>query len=84
MGLVSTPHSKKASDPLLDLAIRKQQLKLKIQAQEAHITHSTKQLFTLNSIFKSVFNLVGNRTSIFEGFMIGFRVFRTIRSMFKK
>jgi len=84
MGLISTTHSKNVSDPLLDLAIRKQQLKLKISAQENHITHSTKQLFTPGSIFKSIFNLVGSNTSIYDGFIIGFRIFKTIRSLFKK
>lgn len=84
MDLISTPHSKKVSDPLLELALRKQQLKLKIEAQENHINYSTKQLFTPASIFKLAFNLIASKTSVTDGLVAGFRIFKTIRNLFKK
>lgn len=84
MQIVSTPNDRPKQDALADLIMRKAALKQQIGAQQKHISVSTKKLFSPISLAGFALSLVGNKVNMVDGITYGFKMFKTIKDLFKK
>ncbi|HJV76834.1 MAG TPA: hypothetical protein VJ602_00525 [Paludibacter sp.] len=84
MEIVPTSTSKKKEVGLEELLLRKAELKQQIQDQQLIITSSTRKLFSPASLSSYVFGSVQKSLNLVDGFLIGYKIVRTIKRFIRK
>jgi len=84
MKIVPTSTAKKQSIDLEYLATRKAELKDQIQGQKKQISDSTQQLLSPATFTTYIFRAFSKGLNMVDGVMIGFKIMRTIRGIFKR
>ena len=84
MKIVSTPTAKNREINLDYLATRKVELKEQIENQKQQITVSTQNLLSPATFLTYVVRGFSKGLNVMDGVMIGFKIIRTIRGIFKK
>ena len=82
MEIVPTSIPKKKQTGLDDLILRKAELKQQIQDQKQLIASST-QMFSPVSISTSILGSFTKSLNIVDGILVGFKIFRFFRKIFK-
>ena len=71
---------------LEDLLVQKQELKKQIESQQQKLVESYYLLtepFSLNPMHSSLINKLTTGFAIFDGFMIGLKIIRKIKNLFR-
>ncbi len=84
MEIVPTSIPKKKGDAFEELLLHKEALKQQIQVQKQQIAVSTQNLFSVSSLTSLFLGVIGKSVNIVDGVLIGFRIMRAIRRVFKK
>jgi hypothetical protein len=84
MKIVPTPTPQKQKMDLDYLATRKQELSGQIQQQKEQISTSAKHLFSPATLSSYVVKTFTKGLNIVDGVMLGFKMMRGIRRMFKR
>lgn len=84
MEIVPTSIPKKKGDAFEELLLNKEALKLQIQVQKQQIAVSSQNLFSVSSLTSSFLGVIGKSMNIVDSVLIGFRIMRAIRRVFKK
>jgi len=84
MKIVPTPAPKNQEIDLDALVLRKAELKQQIQDQKQQITVSAQHLVSPASFSTYISRAFSKGLSLVDGVMVGFKVMRTIRSMFRR
>jgi len=84
MRIVPTTSMKKQQIDLDYLAARKAELKMQIQDQKQQIASSTQNLLSPATFSTYVFKTFSKGLNMVDGVMIGFKIMRTIRGLFKR
>lgn len=84
MKLVPTSTPKQQEIDLDALMMRKAELKEQIQDQKQQIASSTQHLFSPASFPTYISRAFSKGLSLVDGVMVGLKVMRTIRSMFRR
>jgi hypothetical protein len=84
MKIVPTATQKKQQIDLDYLVERKAELKEQIQDQKLQISVSTQHLLSPATFSTYAFKAFTKGLSLVDGVMIGFKIMRTIRSIFKR
>ena len=80
----SIPEKKEKEISLETLLIRKAELKSQINNQKKQITASTQNLFTPAAFTSYIFRAFTKSLSVVDGVMLGFKIIKSIREIFKK
>jgi hypothetical protein len=84
MNIVPTSTPKKQQIDLDYLALRKAEIKEQIQEQKQQISVSTQHLLSPATFSGYLFKAFGKGLNMIDGVMIGFKIIRTIRGLFKR
>jgi hypothetical protein len=84
MEIVSTSIPKKKEKAFEELLLRKVALKQQIQDQKQQIAVSSQNIFSISSLTSSIVGAFGKSMNIVDGVLIGYRIMRAIRRVFKK
>ena len=84
MKIVPTSTPPKQQVTLDSLMERKAELKAKIQDQRQQIVSSTQSLLSPASFSTYLFKTFSKGLNMVDGVMIGFKIMRTIRGLFRK
>ncbi|MDP4239357.1 MAG: hypothetical protein Q8904_07810 [Bacteroidota bacterium] len=84
MEIVPTSIPKKSETGLEELVLRKAELKQQIKDQEQRIVFSTRKLFRAGTISSFIFSSVRKKMNLVDGFLIGFKVIRSIRKFIRR
>jgi len=80
----SSPEKREKEISLDALLIRKAELKSQINDQKRQITVSTQNLFTPATFTNYIFRAFTKSLSVVDGVMLGFKIIKSIRGIFKK
>lgn len=84
MEIVPTTAHKKTEIGLDVLLTRKAELKQEIQDQKIQISVRTKHLFSPLPLANNLFRTFTNGLNVVDGVMMGFKIAKSIRSIFRK
>jgi len=84
MEIVPTSTQQKKVNGLDELSIRKIELKEQIQNQKIRIVDSSRQLLSLTSVASYIFGRFTKGMDMLDGVMIGFKMIRSLRRVFRK
>ena len=85
MEIVPTSSPEKKNRISLDtLLIRKTELKSQINDQKKQITVSTQNLFSPAALTSYIFRSFTKSLSVVDGVLLGFKIIKSIRGIFKK
>ncbi len=84
MEIVSTTMSKKKENSLEDLIYRKAELKKLIDDQKMVLTSRTQTLLSPTSFTTFMFRAITKGLTLVDGFVVGFKIIKSIRSIFHK
>jgi len=84
MEIVSTSSSKRREYGLDVLIYRKAELKQQIEEQKMKITDKTQILLSPTSFTTFMFRAITKGLTIVDGFIVGYKIFKSIRNLFHK
>jgi len=84
MEIVSTAPSKKRENGLDVLIYRKAELKKQIEDQKMILTSRTQILLAPTSFTTFMFHAITKGITLVDGFVVGFKIIKSIRSIFRK
>jgi len=84
MSIVQTPGQQDKPIDLDYLALRKTELKAKIQGQKEQIASSTQNLLSPATFSAYALKTVTKGLNVVDGVLIGYKILRTVRGFFKK
>ena len=84
MEIVPTSTQQKRVNGLDELSFRKIELKEQIQYQKMRIADSSQQLLSPASVALYIFGRFTKGLNMLDGVMIGFKMIRSLRRVFKK
>ncbi len=84
MKIVPTPTPQKQEFDMEALLIRKAELKQQIQNQKQQVTASVQHLASPASFSTYIYRAFSKGLSLVDGVMVGFKIMRTIRGLFRR
>lgn len=84
MKIVPTPTPQKKENNMEALLVRKAELKQEIQAQKLQLSASAQHLVSPASFSTYIFRAFSKGLSLVDGVMVGFKIMRTIRGIFRR
>ncbi|HZK69165.1 MAG TPA: hypothetical protein VFC36_06175 [Paludibacter sp.] len=84
MEIVPTSTQQKKVNGLDELSIRKIELKEQIQYQKIRIVDSSQQLLSPASVASYIFGRFTKGLNMLDGVMIGYKMIRSLRRVFRK
>ncbi|HLP04909.1 MAG TPA: hypothetical protein VK152_05710 [Paludibacter sp.] len=84
MKIVPTTSTKKQQVDLGYLTARKAELKARIQQQEQQIALSTQNLLSPATFSTYVFKAFSKGLNMVDGVLIGYKIMRTVRGLFRR
>jgi hypothetical protein len=84
MKIVPTPAPQKQEIDMEALLLRKAELKQQIQNQKQQVTASVQHLVSPASFSTYIYRAFSKGLSLVDGVMVGFKIMRTIRGIFRR